>query len=196
MKNNPKRSLIIKAAQRRFVRHGLKKTSIEEIARDLRIGKATIYHYFPSKEEIFNEVLRNEIEKFSDEISGIFNEHDIEFKTKLEKFIELKRNFSEKFILLNEILINSFQNDPLQNNFDEYYPELLKVFFNKENEIFISFLKNQLNKKQLNSKVAEYFIFQTWNFYFSKKIKSGFHSDDEIKKFRNFLIDFFIVQIT
>ena len=72
MKNNPRKQQIIKAAQRRFVRHGLAKTTLEEIARDLRLGKATIYHYFKSKEEIFYSVLNSEIERYIEEIKSIF----------------------------------------------------------------------------------------------------------------------------
>ena len=37
---------IIRAAVKRFARHGHGKTTLDEIARDIRIGKATIYHYF------------------------------------------------------------------------------------------------------------------------------------------------------
>ena len=34
---------------------GSGKTTLEEIARDIRIGKATIYHYFSSKDELYYE---------------------------------------------------------------------------------------------------------------------------------------------
>jgi len=45
---------IIKAAVKRFTKHGLHKTTLDEVARDLRIGKATIYNYFESKEDLNN----------------------------------------------------------------------------------------------------------------------------------------------
>jgi AcrR family transcriptional regulator len=52
-----KKLQIIKAAAKRFDKHGLAKTTLNEIARDLRIGKATLYGYFSSKEELFFSVL-------------------------------------------------------------------------------------------------------------------------------------------
>jgi len=50
---NERKHQIIRAAVKRFARHGHGKTTLEEIARDIRIGKATIYHYFESKDELF-----------------------------------------------------------------------------------------------------------------------------------------------
>ena len=41
---NDRKNQIIKAAAKRFARHGLNKTTLDEVARDIRIGKATIYH--------------------------------------------------------------------------------------------------------------------------------------------------------
>jgi AcrR family transcriptional regulator len=46
------RELILDAAQKRMWLFGIKKTTIEEIAADLGIGKGTIYLYFESKEQI------------------------------------------------------------------------------------------------------------------------------------------------
>ncbi len=55
-----KKELIIEAASRRFERYGYTKTSLEEIAHDLGIGKATIYHYFGSKEDLLLNVIQME----------------------------------------------------------------------------------------------------------------------------------------
>jgi len=40
---NERKIQIIKAAAKRFARHGLNKTTLDEVARDIRIGKATIF---------------------------------------------------------------------------------------------------------------------------------------------------------
>jgi AcrR family transcriptional regulator len=46
-----------------FTRHGYRKTTIEDIGRACGLGKAALYYYFSSKEEIFAEVVRAEGEK-------------------------------------------------------------------------------------------------------------------------------------
>ena len=59
-KKADKRELILSVAQKRFAQYGFHKTTIDEIASDVRISKGLIYHYFPSKEDIFYLVLERE----------------------------------------------------------------------------------------------------------------------------------------
>jgi len=56
-----KRELILQIARKLFARYGLKKTSVDDIATEARIGKATIYYYFKSKQEIFKDVVEREL---------------------------------------------------------------------------------------------------------------------------------------
>ena len=60
LKNNPKKQIITQVAQIIFSKHGLLKTTVDEIAKAARMGKASLYHYFRSKEEIFKEVVEQE----------------------------------------------------------------------------------------------------------------------------------------
>ena len=53
---------IVKAAGALFSRFGLEKTTMEDIAHGARKSKGALYYYFKSKEEVFAEVIRREIE--------------------------------------------------------------------------------------------------------------------------------------
>ncbi len=62
------RRKVIISAGKIFSRYGFKKTTMDEIARALKMGKSSIYYYFDSKEDIFEAVvlweaniLRNEL---------------------------------------------------------------------------------------------------------------------------------------
>ncbi len=55
-----RRENILRVAQALFSRFGLAKTTIEDIARRARMGKASIYYYFRNKEAIFQEVIDKE----------------------------------------------------------------------------------------------------------------------------------------
>jgi AcrR family transcriptional regulator len=66
-KDEFRKKIIISAGQI-FSRYGFKKTTMDEIARALKMGKSSVYYYFVSKEEIFEAVvlyeaniLRNEL---------------------------------------------------------------------------------------------------------------------------------------
>jgi AcrR family transcriptional regulator len=57
---SPKREKIIETARNIFSRFGIKKSTMDEIARKIRMAKSTLYHYFKNKEEIFLEVVKRE----------------------------------------------------------------------------------------------------------------------------------------
>ena len=48
-----KREMILQAAGELLLRHGLRGTSMEAIARQARVAKPTLYAYFPDKQAIF-----------------------------------------------------------------------------------------------------------------------------------------------
>jgi len=55
------REEIILAAQKLFQHYGVHKTTMEDIARAMGKGKSTLYYYYKSKEEIFDAVVRQEM---------------------------------------------------------------------------------------------------------------------------------------
>jgi AcrR family transcriptional regulator len=59
-----KEKLIIEAAQKRFGLFGIEKTSMREIADDLKLSKASLYYYFPDKESLYKAVFEKEQAEF------------------------------------------------------------------------------------------------------------------------------------
>lgn len=68
-----KRSTIVDAAQNLFARFGLAKTTIEDIAKKVGMGKASLYYYFRSKESIFKEVVDKEGKTLKEKILKAVN---------------------------------------------------------------------------------------------------------------------------
>lgn len=168
MKNNPKKQQIIRAAQKRFIRHGLSKTTVEEIARDLRIGKATVYHYFNSKEEIFFEVILIEKDRYLEGVSEVLSNDNYDLEEKIQRYFDLKLKLKDispllyelLFLIINEksvekevdvirdlvereeLLLNDLLKMNNKQNNDPFYPKtiVLKSFGN----LFTSLLTHQL----------------------------------------------------
>lgn len=63
------RKRIIDTAGQIFSRYGFRKTSMDEIARALKMGKSSIYYYFSSKEAIFEAVVLNEANTLRSELT-------------------------------------------------------------------------------------------------------------------------------
>ncbi|HEX7493570.1 MAG TPA: TetR/AcrR family transcriptional regulator [Bacteroidales bacterium] len=66
---NDKVQLIIEASQKRFGLYGLEKTSMREIASDLKLSKASLYYYFPDKESLYKAVVEKEQNEFIANVS-------------------------------------------------------------------------------------------------------------------------------
>ena len=61
---------ILDTARKMFARYGLRKTSVEEMASMARVAKATIYNYFGTKDQVYLEVLRREMNEIEEKISS------------------------------------------------------------------------------------------------------------------------------
>ncbi|MCD4651202.1 MAG: TetR/AcrR family transcriptional regulator [Candidatus Cloacimonetes bacterium] len=59
---NEKQQHIINVAETVFTRYGYDKTAISDIAAEAGLGKGTLYYYFDSKEDLFIEVMKLQIQ--------------------------------------------------------------------------------------------------------------------------------------
>jgi len=133
---------ILKAAQKRFIRHGLNKTTLEEIARDLRIGKATIYHYFDSKDQLFRDTVELEISEYLDQIKNCFNNEAVSVKERFQDFFLSKMKLGESFPLLFEVIrqtINEFSTEQMVE---------LHLFFLEQEEEALSLVLQSIKKEK------------------------------------------------
>ena len=71
--------MIIEASQKRFGLYGIEKTSMREIADDIKLSKASLYYYFPDKESLYKAVIEKEQKEFITKISErVFSFHEPE----------------------------------------------------------------------------------------------------------------------
>lgn len=91
-----KRELIIETALQRFAHFGLNKTTMNEIAKDLKFSKALLYYYFPDKINLYAAVMQ----KIFSDMSHILEIELSKAKTPeiaIDKFIENKQSFLERY---------------------------------------------------------------------------------------------------
>jgi AcrR family transcriptional regulator len=70
---NSRKKLILKSARTLFFERGFNKVTVDEIAKTSELGKGSIYLYFRSKEEIYAQILLNDIDNFNQRISVLFD---------------------------------------------------------------------------------------------------------------------------
>ncbi len=90
-----KRELIIQAAIKIFAKEGFHAAKISSIAQTAGIGKGTIYEYFDSKSQLYEEMIKYTIEIYMQNISSIF-EDTKSTRERLKKFVELAFNIAKE----------------------------------------------------------------------------------------------------
>ncbi len=158
---------IIRMAEKRFARHGINKTTLDEIARDLRIGKATIYHYFNSKDELFYAALAWECQQFLEEIKNIFSKEDTNAINKLTEYFMFKVTLNQKYNLLYDALLVILK----ENNFENEVEQIKNLFIDEE-EILSAFIRKNFSEKKIfqHASSISLLIYQSWGLVFTGKI--------------------------
>ncbi|MES2874529.1 MAG: TetR/AcrR family transcriptional regulator [Daejeonella sp.] len=91
MAQDKKRDEIIEAAKKRFSHFGVAKTTMNEIADDLSISKASLYYYFPDKLNLYAAVLQGSIEAERANERDLLNEQYL--LNALNKYLETRTEF-------------------------------------------------------------------------------------------------------
>jgi len=114
------RDQLVLAARQVFARFGYKKTALDDIAREARKGKSTIYYYFKSKDDIFKAVIDTEAEIRSKTIENKISKiEDSQLKLKTYVYVRMLSlknvvNYYEAIkndLLDNLYFVNSLRND-------------------------------------------------------------------------------------
>src|SRR6185312_12156338 len=137
-----KLSKVLDAAQKRFARYGLSKTTMNDIADDLGVSKASLYYYFPDKESIFKKVVCKEQADFCLQMKQLGSSKK-KVDTVFKEYIENRIQYLKTLINLGQLTFEEFQaQKPL-------YSALGKEFFDKEKNIIKEILQHAYDKGEI-----------------------------------------------
>lgn len=100
---------ILSTAKQLFNQHGLKKTTMEDIATAMGKGKSTLYYYFPSKVEIFEAVVEEELVNMLRALKKAI-ECAPTAKEKLKAYSRVRLSITEKFRNLSAVVYENVMN--------------------------------------------------------------------------------------
>jgi AcrR family transcriptional regulator len=110
LKKEKRRRTIIRASLRVFSRKGYETTVLDEVAREARLAKGTLYLYFKDKEDLYFQVMLSVLERLENYV---------------EKQISESQNPLEKLAAVAKAQIDFFAGNP-------HYFRLFLVAFNPE----------------------------------------------------------------
>ena len=107
-KNHMDKRTIIGRASKLLMRHGIRSVTMDDLSRDLKISKKTLYKYFDNKADLIRQVTQEEIEIEKEEI---------------ERIERKSTNAIEGMVLVNEYVEVVFKkmNSSLMYDLNKYY---------------------------------------------------------------------------
>ncbi len=99
-------SQIILVAQKLFGLHGVERISMQEIADELRLSKASLYYYFPDKVSLYRAVVEKEQAEFIEKINKrIVSIHDPEGS--LTEYVKARLTYFRSLLNLSRLKAGS-----------------------------------------------------------------------------------------
>lgn len=143
------REKVIVTSGQIFSRYGFKKTTMDEIARALKMGKSSVYYYFKSKEEIFEAVVLYEANILRNELTTAIKS--------VESPVEKMRNYVFVRMKAFEKLSN-YYNAIFDKNLDHFdFIESIREKYDREElAILRLILYHGARKKAFNVKNSEF----------------------------------------
>jgi AcrR family transcriptional regulator len=143
------RKKVIITAGQIFSRYGFRKTTMDEIARELKMGKSSIYYYFTSKEEIFEAVVLYEANILRNELTTAIKS--------VESPVEKVRNYVFVRMKTFEKLAN-YYNAIFDKNLDHFdFIENIRAKYDREELAMLRLLLwHGTRKKVFNVANSEY----------------------------------------
>src|SRR5260370_34505614 len=98
------RTRILTAANQVFGEKGYRQATMDDVAKKLGVSKGALYLYFPSKEELFEEICRAEPLAFKEILFSTFGENTKHLESAGEFFDKMLRRYRSSSGLSFEIL--------------------------------------------------------------------------------------------
>ena len=97
-----KEKLILQTARKRFGHYGYSKVTMDEVAEDIGVVKGAIYYYFPTKEKLFEAVVRQELRQFTEEIQKMLHEKH-SYRDLIYSYVKKRQQFFRGLANLSQL---------------------------------------------------------------------------------------------
>jgi AcrR family transcriptional regulator len=98
------RDKVLEAALEVFSEKGFHVATVDEIAEHAGLGKGTVYRYFPTKEALFNELVRLRLEELEHRALAVLDSQD-DVLTMISKYLRIYFEFFERNQRLYRVIV-------------------------------------------------------------------------------------------
>jgi len=139
---NIKEREILEAARKRFAYYGFSKVTMDEIAADAGMAKASLYYYFPTKVDLFKSVVALEQDQFISKLEEILHTNSTAAE-RMKKYVQERLKLFKTFINLAKLSFQSFQ------ELKPMFGDLQKNFSGREHDLLTAIIRDGIEKGEL-----------------------------------------------
>ena len=179
-----KRDRIINAAMKEFSK-GYKSACTDTIVREAGISKGLLFHYFGTKDGLYNFILKNACEVIHNEYVSLVDLNQMDIIEKIWQMTLLKIDLSYKHPALFEFLAKAYveiQENP-NDEFTEYFNKTRSIAIEKA----LADIDTSLFKEGIDPQKAANIILWTLNGYTASQIGSNMRMEDYQKEYERYL---------
>lgn len=144
---------LMECARELFIRYGIKKTSVEDLAKGAGIATGSFYRFYQSKEELFFDLLEAE----EAQIRSVLMKQALNRPLNKESFTLFLMD-SFKLISENPIIQQILLSDPFEALIRKLPPERLERNFNQDQDMLYPFIQKWQAAGLLRTKSPELII--------------------------------------
>jgi TetR/AcrR family transcriptional regulator len=143
-----KEEQIILAARKVFARYGFSKTTMEDISSEVEMGKASLYYYFPTKENLFQAAIKHEQDEFIKKTDSLLIKYG-SAEEKLKIYIEERLKFFHELVNLGTLSFNAVHDR------HAIFLKMYESFAEKEIRIINSIIKEGKSRGEFISDIPK-----------------------------------------
>jgi len=125
---------ILEKTSRIFQTYGIKSVSMDDICKELKISKKTLYQYVDNKTDLLKNTIDHQFYQDNVKIKHVLNQN----YNAIDTLIEISK-------LIHEDL-KDLKPNVIMFDLKKYYPETLENLIDKKRRIFYDYIKNNLNQ--------------------------------------------------
>ena len=179
-----KRDRVISAAMKEFTK-GYKNANTDTIVREAGISKGLLFHYFGTKEGLFEFILKNACEMIHDEYLSLIDLEQMDIIEKVWQMTLLKMDLSYRFPALFDFIAKAYVE--LQENPNEVFAEYFHKMRSVAVERVLADVDTSLFKDGIDPKKAANIVLWTLNGYATSQIDSKMSIEDYQKEYERYL---------
>lgn len=145
-----KKNRILEFSFKRFTTAGIIHVTMDEIARGVGIGKATLYQYFPSKEALIFETIDFMASRIEKNIHAIVNNQELNPVEKLEQLIQTIGKHLSK--------VNPSAIAYLEKNFPKAYEKIIEIRQQIIMNNVLTLLEDGIKSGHFDSQIDAYLV--------------------------------------